>query len=122
MRIQHVRWSPDTCGCTVTYEYDADLPLDRQVFKYNSTETLCSAHGAHQGEALYNVLMDENRPKNQAIAIAEAFGIPVENISARYDETRRLVLSVRQTDPTVLPELRRRLGAVISRPLTVQSG
>lgn len=53
-------WRPDTCGCTVTYETDADGTM-RLV-----RNALCPAHISVPAAKCLDVLLAENREKNMA--------------------------------------------------------
>jgi len=59
------RWSPDTCGCVLEYEWDDALPNDQEPVLRKVVKR-CSEH-TEDGEALYNRVLQENRLKNQSI-------------------------------------------------------
>lgn len=69
--IKTTRWSPDTCGCVIDYQWDDAVPEDARVHTAVATPTACAAHRALGGVGPIFIQADkENRSKNQARAIS----------------------------------------------------
>lgn len=62
------RWTPDTCKCTVEYEWDRDLPAEQRTHVYKTTVKNCPEHSGLTGGRLYNTLTDENTRKNKLLS------------------------------------------------------
>ena len=63
------RWSPDTCGCVIEYEYDDTLPVESRELTPRSVEP-CAFHRLDTDQAVFDAVLEENRRKNTAYAIA----------------------------------------------------
>ena len=76
-------WSPDTCGCRVTYDPNTD---GEPVVKPTGETRYCADHQAHRGRPadLLGALLDENRLKNRVYAVAEQHGVALEDYGWRY--------------------------------------
>ena len=61
------RWKPDTCGCVIEYEFDADLPDDQRIISSKNIEKGCIAHPIEEKVAHYAKVLGENRGKNRAM-------------------------------------------------------
>lgn len=112
-------WSPETCGCSVFYVYDADrAPVDR-VHTYISRpdiqaladrvrgaqglarniqpqEITCVVHEGLGGSSrLWEVLQEENTRKNEAVGVAIGVkaALTGEQVLWAWDESRVLQLS-----------------------------
>lgn len=70
--IKVTRWSPDTCGCKIEYEWDTELDGLQRVHTWVNTVRTCAAHTAHSGPPLYVVVHEENTRKNWMLGILEA--------------------------------------------------
>lgn len=79
--INTTRWSPDTCGCTFEYTWDAEVPENLRVHTFKSESKVCPEHVGLTGEAHFNLDMAENQTKNLALARA------LETISALAQTT-----------------------------------
>lgn len=77
MRRKVTTWRPDTCGCTIHYEWDFDLPVEERVHTpvehvttYDGRfvpHSKCERH-AHLPDHVshYNAVLAENQKKNAA--------------------------------------------------------
>lgn len=62
------RWSPDTCGCVIDYEWDDTQAEDVRVHTAVRTVKRCLAHQADTDVALhYSKALEENQRKNKAL-------------------------------------------------------
>jgi len=63
------RWSPDTCGCVLEYEWDKTVPAESRVHTFNNLVKKCSDHGSIPvAKDLYDVVLGENQMKNLIFA------------------------------------------------------
>jgi hypothetical protein len=69
MTIKTTRFSPDTCGCVLEYEWDDTLSEASRVHTFKSI-TKCPAHSAQADQTAYNTVFDENPRKNIALQTA----------------------------------------------------
>lgn len=70
MTVRTTRWSPDTCGCILEYEWDDAAPQDQRVHSYKNTVKSCPEHGALAGAPLYTTVVAENTVKNRVVPTA----------------------------------------------------
>lgn len=66
MTFKTTRWSPDTCGCIVEYDWDDAVSQEQRSHLFRGTVNACLVHAALAGEAHYNTVAVENRTKNRA--------------------------------------------------------
>ena len=61
------RWSPDTCGCVIEYEWDDSVPDDQRVHTSVNIIKLCDKHTILGLDKVnhYSGVLDENRRKNK---------------------------------------------------------
>jgi hypothetical protein len=92
--IRVTRWSPDTCGCVVEYEWDDEANPETRTHAFKAG-TRCSLHAAAPGDHLA-VVQEENTRKNLAILIAQSVrtGLRAEDVVWSFDGTRRFVMTV----------------------------
>ena len=57
-------WSPDTCECTIDYEWDETLAGEDRTHAYNRTRTTCQDHTGVTKSELLDTLNSENQRKN----------------------------------------------------------
>jgi len=69
MAIQITRWKPDTCDCTIEYEWDDTVPPESRTHTFNNLVDKCSAHSALGDSSVWSALIDENPRKNKTVAI-----------------------------------------------------
>lgn len=65
MAIHRTRWSPDTCGCVVDYEWDDADPAEGRAFTLVGVVARCPAHGQLPPAGLWGQVRDENLRKNR---------------------------------------------------------
>ena len=70
MTIQITRWSPDTCGCQIDYQWDDTVPQDERVHTVSNIVKACPIHaGQLSKESHYAEVVNENQSKNKAIGL-----------------------------------------------------
>ena len=86
VRMCRNQWKPDTCGCVVEFEFDADLPGETRKHKLVVVKTACPAHSdlsTHINKVLEDNVIHfhkENQRKNLALdTLATELGIPSDN-------------------------------------------
>lgn len=62
------RWKPDFCGCSITFTFDDDLPLEERVEVAKDIEVACEHHQSTKANprAHRQALLDECRIKENA--------------------------------------------------------
>lgn len=100
------QWRPDTCGCVLEYEFDADAPEDTRVHTPTACLNACAAHPDASDIAAHHAsVLAENVKKNTAInevksQLSEA---DAKAVAWSFDEARNLTITVPQgTDATKL--------------------
>ncbi len=100
--IQTTTWRPDTCACSITYQWDSDLPGDQRVHTPVSSNP-CDIHiavGDHV--AVFSAVSGENQGKNKAyddICIAVPRLVP-DDFKFSFDKQRNLIVDVKGLDPS----------------------
>lgn len=91
--IKQTVWSPDTCGCKMTYEWDSELSEDERVHTPVGAE-LCEFHSQHDVTNGYTVVVEENQNKNKVLGeIVKAIpSLKPEDIEWSFDADRKLVI------------------------------
>jgi hypothetical protein len=65
MTIKTTRWSPDTCGCSIDYQWDDSLPNDQITITPVGVPTKCAAHSSIAAvPTAFNTISEENGRKN----------------------------------------------------------
>jgi len=82
MALKLTRWSPDTCGCVVVYQWDSVVPQESRVHAFHHVERVCPSHATLTGAAAYQSCVEENRTKNLV------FGWLLENVPRIRQMTR----------------------------------
>ena len=54
------RWSPDTCGCVVEFEWDNEVPVEQRTHKHYATLAQCEFHKYLPSEKMYDILFKLN--------------------------------------------------------------
>lgn len=113
MRMVTNRWKPDTCGCILEYEFDADLPDGQRVMSAKDVVRACDAHPKEDKDAHYGKILVENRGKNLALKKL-LDSLPAEHAKLNgegeredfvvrptftFDKDRKLVLKLHGTHP-----------------------
>ena len=98
VRLCRNQWRPDTCGCVVEFEFDADLPGETRTHTMISL-TPCSAHAGNTAyinqtiEASAIPVHKENQRKNQTLdTLATELGLP-ESDPDRYTKLMQYLAS-----------------------------
>ena len=72
--LKTTTWSPDTCDCTLHYEWDTDTTEDERVHTpvevshAGHPTQRCAKHSHHADvHALHQAVLAENQAKNRAI-------------------------------------------------------
>lgn len=85
------RWSPDTCGCVLEYEWDTEEEPRKHTF--SKLINRCSVHALSPTDKdCYDTVLEENQRKNKAFGIAEAIipGLQSGNYHWAFDAGRNL--------------------------------
>lgn len=70
MTIKTTRWSPDTCGCVIEYQWDDTTSEATRVHTPVNIVSQCSIHSSFSTAAdLYSHIMWDSQRKNGAYAI-----------------------------------------------------
>lgn len=65
--MKSTRWSPDTCGCAVTFTWDDSANEEKRVHAFDRAETVCAEHEGLAPEDVYEAILAENQSKNRAL-------------------------------------------------------
>lgn len=110
--IKKTRWKPDTCGCSVLYEWDEKSPDETREHK--PVDILkCEVHlKINSIQECYDFILEENRKKNNvlnsiALVIPELKG---EDFDFEYSENRDLKIKVNNITDVQLGEIKKDLG------------
>ena len=84
--LKVTRWSPDTCGCILEYEWDDTKNESERTHTLKNIIKKCPAH--HDEPIVFNTVLDENKRKNTAFhtILSEIAGIPETQLNARIEE------------------------------------
>ena len=102
------RWSPDTCGCIVEFEWDNEIPVEQRTHKHYATLTQCAFHKNMPSEGMYDVLMGENLRKNDTVNKLKELQ-PDYDISQGwyFDDKRKLI--VKDTKGVLTPKQKKKV-------------
>lgn len=103
------RWSPDTCGCIIDLEWDAEAAQEDRTHTALSIVKACPAHaGKYPGKSEhFDGVLEENQIKNMVLSLirerhpdlfAQDKKKFVRDFSYSFDEKRTLKFSHRQLD------------------------
>lgn len=70
--IKTTRWSPDTCECVVEYEWDTEQLVTSRSHTGKNVVTACPRHSAPTPDAHFNVVVNDNKLKNDALKVLVA--------------------------------------------------
>jgi len=87
------RWSPDTCGCVLEYEWDDKVAPELRTHAFSKLINRCPVHAlSPTDEGCYDTVLEENQRKNKTFGIAEAVvpGLQPENYHWVFDAGRKL--------------------------------
>jgi len=98
MKMNVTRWSPDTCGCIIEYEWDSDLPENERT--HNAVHTIpCELHRGKTHKELFDHVGEENRRKNVSVSKAmDHLGLQFEDIKWGFDKNRNVELTIEKAD------------------------
>ncbi|GAJ01272.1 unnamed protein product, partial [marine sediment metagenome] len=99
--IRVTRWSPDTCGCILEYEWDDAQDENTRTHSFKKAVKLCEHHKALAASGAYNQVMSENTRKNQVWGFIEDMkskagekdsivAVAIEDYTWSFDATRKL--------------------------------
>lgn len=113
MALHTTRWSPDTCGCIIDLEWDDAQDENARIHSLAAIPARCPAHSALAPPVVFNTVMEENRRKNQVLAIAQGVlpDITPGGYEWSFDAQRRL--RVRFSGVTLTPAQRAQIQAAI---------
>lgn len=77
-------WRPDTCGCEIEFEWDDSDPAEARAHGVSRVLKRCAAHGGHNDESCFNVVLEENRRKNRSL------GLTKEKLGLSEDQARKI--------------------------------
>lgn len=91
------RWSPDTCGCVIDYEWDTDVPAEERV--HTTVHTVqCEHHKGVSHKECHAFVLAENQKKNKVVnLIAAATGVEAHTVSFKFDSKRKLKIVLEKT-------------------------
>ena len=101
--LRVTRWSPDTCGCVLEFEWDDTQPESSRTHTYARTVATCPAHSGQVGPTLLASVKDENTRKNRVVTVTKAL-LPAtteDNYLWWFDASR--VLNVTLAGVTLTP-------------------
>ena len=92
---QTTRWSPDTCGCVLEYEWDDAQDENVRSHSFLAVIAKCPAHESLSGVALYNQVLNENQRKNRVFAKAQETNpsITLDDYVWSFNKSRTLEVS-----------------------------
>lgn len=90
--LRVTRWSPDTCGCILEYEWDDTKSEDERTHSFKKAVQLCEHHQALSGSQAYDGVCSENTRKNQAFGLAKEVkpDLEPEDYTWSFDDKRKL--------------------------------
>ena len=96
--LQVTRWSPDTCGCVLEYEWDDAVPADARTHTATSVVTRCAEHSKMklQSSDHFAQVLEENTGKNMAFEVVKSkvASLDVADFKYSFDKDRKLVVDV----------------------------
>ncbi|MBA7697332.1 hypothetical protein ES703_105997 [subsurface metagenome] len=90
--LQVTRWSPDTCGCILEYEWDDTLEASARTHSFKKAVKLCEHHKALLGAKAFDQVMSENTRKNTVLGEIQKIkpDITLEDYTWSFDANRKL--------------------------------
>lgn len=72
VNIKTTTWNPDTCGCTLRYKWDEDLPENERTSTIDIINKSCPNHSnlLPNVPVTYSCILDENQKKNNSLQFA----------------------------------------------------
>lgn len=99
MHITRNLWKPDTCGCVLEFEFDADLPSEERVHTPLEPHRKCQHHQHADKDTHHAAVSEENTRKNRAFGeVAEQLSdADKKELKWSLDESRQVVIEVPAT-------------------------
>ena len=90
--LRITRWSPDTCGCVLEYQWDDALDETTRTHSFNRAVQLCEHHRALAATKAYDAVQSENTRKNGAFAEAQKIrpGLTADDFTWSFGTDRSL--------------------------------
>lgn len=101
MRMTKNTWRPDTCGCVLEFEFDADEPEETRVHTPTKVVKACQHHPDGAGpEAHHAAVLAENQLKNRALneVLAQIPDELKKDVSWSLDAERKVIISVPESE------------------------
>lgn len=89
-------WTPDTCGCTLEFQWDDAEDASVRAHVFSRSISACQAHAALRGHANHwDTVLEENRRKNLTWGAArEAVpGLSPDDMTWTFDANRVLTVN-----------------------------
>src|SRR5437016_3572986 len=91
------RWSPDTCGCSLEYEWDSESSEANRVHTFKAFLTICENHaGLNLDASHYLHVLQENQAKNRMLQLILVHVPRLKKLRTQDDGS-----VVEELDPTV---------------------
>lgn len=94
MAIQQTQWSPETCSCTIVYEWDDAIPQDLRIHALRNIVHKGPEHNGIIDASILPTLWDENRRKNLTFDLAKQELPEIDNERFSWSWTEGRVLEV----------------------------
>lgn len=97
MRMTKNIWKPDTCGCILEFEFDADEPAGTRVHTPTECKRACLHHPNDEGHVKhYEKVLKENQLKNRALEDVKTQVDPSvkDKVEWSFDEDRNVVITL----------------------------
>lgn len=90
--LKVTRWSPDTCGCILDYQWDTEIPSDLRTHTFLDPVRVCQPHSVMPDSQVASMVYEENRRKNWSLDIVHSQlpDLDLSTISWSYNEVRAL--------------------------------
>lgn len=89
-------WRPDTCGCILEFEFDADTTEQDRIHTPTQTIRACEHHQIADVKECHDVVLEENVRKNVVLnSVLDQVAPELQkDVSWSFDEKREVVISV----------------------------
>lgn len=95
---QVTRWSPDTCGCVLEYEWDDSVSDTDRTHTVTTVVTRCAEHSEMKLQLSdhFDQVMAENTGKNKAFEVVKSkvASLDIADFKYSFDKDRKLVVDV----------------------------
>lgn len=90
--LKVTRWSPDTCGCVLEYEWDDAQDENTRTHKFKKAVQLCEHHKALIHGRAHDQVLSENTSKNKVWGKAREIKPDLElgDFTWSFDKDRKL--------------------------------